>query len=191
MINNAYQSLNNVLNQFTRAAGAAERVLSLLDMQPDIDPEGGVPVEQACYTYGCSLQPARLQPAARTVAVFSTHYCSLQHARCSLQRVRLACPAAQAVRKWDIAFEDVRFAYQMRPQQQARPPPRHLACCATHSPRPRASGLRSHAPGPACTPMRPACTPMRPACNPMRLASHLHASGLHLHSGAARSELYD
>ena len=38
MINNAYQSLNNVLNQFTRAAGAAERVLSLLDMEPDIDP---------------------------------------------------------------------------------------------------------------------------------------------------------
>ena len=38
MINNAYQSLNNVLNQFTRAAGAAERVLSLLDMAPDIDP---------------------------------------------------------------------------------------------------------------------------------------------------------
>tara|TARA_B110001452_G_scaffold192693_1_gene162693 strand:+ start:200 stop:1837 length:1638 start_codon:yes stop_codon:yes gene_type:complete len=47
MINSSYQSLNNVLNQFTRAAGAAERVLSLIDMAPDIDPTGGAPVAQA------------------------------------------------------------------------------------------------------------------------------------------------
>ena len=55
MINSAYQALNNVLNSFTRAAGAAERVLSLVDMEPDIgsgsgmgaiDP-GGAPVDVA------------------------------------------------------------------------------------------------------------------------------------------------
>ena len=74
MINSAYQALNNVLNSFTRAAGAAERVLSLVDMEPDIgsgsgmgaiDPVGGAPVDVA-------------------------------------------------VRRWDIAFEDVHFRYQAR-----------------------------------------------------------------------------
>lgn len=43
MINNSYQALNNMLNAFTRAAGAAERVLSLVDLEPDISSEGGAP----------------------------------------------------------------------------------------------------------------------------------------------------
>ena len=47
MLNNSMQALNNVLNQFTRAAGAAERVLSLVDLEPDIDPKGGAPAEIA------------------------------------------------------------------------------------------------------------------------------------------------
>ena len=42
MINTAIQALNDMVNSFTRAAGAAERVLSLYDLTPDIDPDGGM-----------------------------------------------------------------------------------------------------------------------------------------------------
>ena len=69
MINTSIQALNDMVNSFTRAAGAAERVLSLYDLTPDIDPNQGAPVDLA-------------------------------------------------VRRWDIAFEDVHFHYQMRPQQK-------------------------------------------------------------------------
>ena len=103
MINNAYQSLNNVLNQFTRAAGAAERVLSLLDMEPDIDPgvepasRGGVP--------GGGLGPGGGPGGGGGDGGGDG-----------------AAPSGllveRAVRRWDLAFEGVRFAYQMRPQQQ-------------------------------------------------------------------------
>jgi len=41
MINSAWQALNGLLNSFTRAAGAAERVLALVDLEPDIPPAGG------------------------------------------------------------------------------------------------------------------------------------------------------
>ncbi len=41
MINSAYSSLVGVLNSFTRAGGAAQRVLSLMDNQPDINPDVG------------------------------------------------------------------------------------------------------------------------------------------------------
>ena len=41
MINTAIQALNDMVNSFTRAAGAAERVLSLYDLTPDLDPDGG------------------------------------------------------------------------------------------------------------------------------------------------------
>jgi len=41
MINSGYKSLNGMLNNFTRAAGAAQRVVSLLDSLPDIDTEAG------------------------------------------------------------------------------------------------------------------------------------------------------
>ena len=41
MINSAYQALINVVTQFTRAAGAAQRVLSLMDSLPDISPGEG------------------------------------------------------------------------------------------------------------------------------------------------------
>jgi len=69
MINTSIQALNDMVNSFTRAAGAAERVLSLYDLTPDIDPDGGAPVDVV-------------------------------------------------VSRWDIAFEEVHFHYQMRPQQQ-------------------------------------------------------------------------
>eukprot|EP01062_Namystynia_karyoxenos_P057576 TRINITY_DN486_c1_g1_i1.p1 TRINITY_DN486_c1_g1~~TRINITY_DN486_c1_g1_i1.p1 ORF type:complete len:940 (+),score=343.52 TRINITY_DN486_c1_g1_i1:124-2820(+) len=42
MMNTAYQALNDVLNSFTRAAGAAQRVLAVLENAPDIDPTQGV-----------------------------------------------------------------------------------------------------------------------------------------------------
>ena len=83
-----------MLNQFTRAAGAAERVLSLLDMTPDIDPG----VEDAPPGPGPGPGPGGggggdgAAPSGLLVE--------------------------RAVRRWDLAFEGVRFAYQMRPQQQ-------------------------------------------------------------------------
>ncbi len=45
MINNSYQALNNLLNSFTRAAGAAERVLTLVELLPDIHPGGTLPAD--------------------------------------------------------------------------------------------------------------------------------------------------
>lgn len=41
MINSNYKSLMNVLNGFTRAAAAAQRIITLLDSSPDIDPHAG------------------------------------------------------------------------------------------------------------------------------------------------------
>ena len=41
MIQTSYQSLQGVMNSFTKAAGAAQRVLSLMDSLPDIDPTSG------------------------------------------------------------------------------------------------------------------------------------------------------
>ena len=41
MINTSIQALNDMVNSFTRAAGAAERVLSLDDLEPDIDINSG------------------------------------------------------------------------------------------------------------------------------------------------------
>ncbi len=38
MINSSYQVLTNVVSSFTRAGGAAQRVMSLMDNLPDIDP---------------------------------------------------------------------------------------------------------------------------------------------------------
>ena len=40
-INNAFKGLNGLLNSFTQAAGAAQRVLSLIDHEPDIDSQAG------------------------------------------------------------------------------------------------------------------------------------------------------
>jgi len=45
MINSSYQSLTGVVSSFTRAGGAAQRVMSLLDNMPDIDPSQGEPVK--------------------------------------------------------------------------------------------------------------------------------------------------
>lgn len=47
MMNNAYQSLQNIVTGFTRAAAAAERVFTLLDLLPDIDNQSGVPLSRS------------------------------------------------------------------------------------------------------------------------------------------------
>ena len=47
MINTSIQALNDMVNNFTRAAGAAERVLSLDDLEPDIDIGSGVDADVA------------------------------------------------------------------------------------------------------------------------------------------------
>ena len=88
MINTSIQALNDMVNSFTRAAGAAERVLSLYDLTPDIDPDSGADVD----------------------AAFS---------------------------RWDIAFEDVEFHYQMRPGRRC--------CRASPSASRRATSARSSA----------------------------------------------
>lgn len=44
MINSSFDAIMSVLNSFTRAAGAAQRVLTLMDNQPDLDPLLGKPV---------------------------------------------------------------------------------------------------------------------------------------------------
>ena len=41
MLNTAYKGLNDIINSFTRAAGAAQRVISLMELKPDIDPFSG------------------------------------------------------------------------------------------------------------------------------------------------------
>jgi hypothetical protein len=42
LMNSAYSALISVLNSFTRASGAAQRVLTLMDNLPDIDPNSGI-----------------------------------------------------------------------------------------------------------------------------------------------------
>ena len=41
MMNTAYRGLNDVIGSLTQAAGAAQRVLVLMDLRPDIDPFSG------------------------------------------------------------------------------------------------------------------------------------------------------
>ena len=47
VMNDAYQQLQSVFMNLTRAAAAAERVFSLLDQGPDIDPTAGEPIDWA------------------------------------------------------------------------------------------------------------------------------------------------
>ena len=50
------QALNNMLNAFTRAAGAAERVLSLVDLEPDIGSSGGAHADGAVDTWSVGFE---------------------------------------------------------------------------------------------------------------------------------------
>merc|ERR1719502_1490863 len=60
MMNNSIQALSGVLNSFTRAAGAAERVLSVIDLPPDIDPRTGAPVDVAVRKWELHLSKVSL-----------------------------------------------------------------------------------------------------------------------------------
>ena len=53
MFNGSFNSLQNTLSSFTRAAGSAQRVLSLLDSVPDIPKKGGT---QLPAPLGCAIQ---------------------------------------------------------------------------------------------------------------------------------------
>jgi len=46
MMNNAYQSLQGLVTSFTRSAAGAEKVFSLWDSQPDIDPQRGSDINE-------------------------------------------------------------------------------------------------------------------------------------------------
>ena len=51
MMNNAYQSLQGLITSFTRAAAGAEKVFSLWDSIPDIQPNKGIPVDWQVSPY--------------------------------------------------------------------------------------------------------------------------------------------
>ena len=71
MIQTSYHSLLSALNSFTRAGGAASRIVSLLDSQPHIDPtvgrkldlQGSLELKDVCFTY--QMRPN--QPVLRGV----------------------------------------------------------------------------------------------------------------------------
>jgi ATP-binding cassette subfamily B protein len=46
MVNSSYNSIASLINQFTRASAAAQRVFSLMDSMPDIDPTHGAMLER-------------------------------------------------------------------------------------------------------------------------------------------------
>ena len=43
-MNNAYQSLQGLITSFTRSAAGAEKIFSLFDSKPDIDPNEGADI---------------------------------------------------------------------------------------------------------------------------------------------------
>jgi len=45
MMNNAYQNLQGLVTSFTRSAAGAEKVFSLWDSTPDIDPDSGAEID--------------------------------------------------------------------------------------------------------------------------------------------------
>lgn len=47
MLNSSYNSLTDVWSSFTRAGGAAQRIMSLLDLEPAIEGDSGAIVDPA------------------------------------------------------------------------------------------------------------------------------------------------
>lgn len=45
MLNNAYQALQGLLTSFTRAAASAEKIFSMIDLEPSVNPKAGSPVD--------------------------------------------------------------------------------------------------------------------------------------------------
>eukprot|EP00903_Cladosiphon_okamuranus_P007815 g7561.t1 len=56
MINNSWQALLSVVSSLTRAAGAAQRVFSLMDSLPDIDIDSGVRIDDCSFRGEISIQ---------------------------------------------------------------------------------------------------------------------------------------
>ena len=72
MMNNSIQALSNILNSFTRAAGAAERVLHVIDLNPDIDPSAGANVDVAVQKWDLRFDRVhfsyQMRPASKVLA---------------------------------------------------------------------------------------------------------------------------
>lgn len=82
MIGTAYNGLAGIVNDFTKAGGAAQRILSMLDSQPDIKPDtgrdvtvrGGIKLEHVDFHYqmrpenkvlkdlSLTIEPGQVQP---------------------------------------------------------------------------------------------------------------------------------
>jgi ABC-type multidrug transport system fused ATPase/permease subunit len=56
MVNNAYSNISSVMSDFTRAGGAAQRVISLLDSLPDIDVHAGIKIARANFRGALELR---------------------------------------------------------------------------------------------------------------------------------------
>uniref|UniRef100_A0A7S1B3Y3 Uncharacterized protein n=1 Tax=Corethron hystrix TaxID=216773 RepID=A0A7S1B3Y3_9STRA len=59
MMNNAYQSLQNLVTSFTRSAAGAEKVFSLWDSDPDIDPDKGENIQESLVQGNLELKDVR------------------------------------------------------------------------------------------------------------------------------------
>lgn len=84
MINSSYQSLTEVISNFTRAGGAAQRVMSLLDIKPDIDPnvgddvpsiQGNVQLENVKFYY--QMRPETKVLKGINISIKSGQVCAL------------------------------------------------------------------------------------------------------------------
>ena len=58
MLNSSYKSLLDIVTQFTRAAGAAQRVFGLMDSMPDIDVTAGRAVPPGLLQVRCAASVA-------------------------------------------------------------------------------------------------------------------------------------
>lgn len=97
MMNNAYQSLQGLVTSFTRSAAGAEKVFSLWDSEPDIDPKKGADItwdvkgdlELRDVTFYYQMRPDNIVlknfnltiPAGKTVALgrFARHRILMTH----------------------------------------------------------------------------------------------------------------
>lgn len=108
MMNGAYQALNGVLNQFSKSAGAAERVLAMLDGVPDIDYDDGlILLTNEAAMVGGTNQAGDEEGAGEGSSPSSkwevaTHPETHQ----------------PVIFTGELAFQQVSFRYQMRPDKQ-------------------------------------------------------------------------
>jgi len=84
-INSAFKGLNGLLQSFTRAAGSAQRVLSIIDHEPDIDSISGEPlrkdfqprIEFKNVTYAYQTRPETMVLDGLNISVEPGQVCAL------------------------------------------------------------------------------------------------------------------